>query len=266
VDIAVAGAAPDMREDGPTMLFELIAMVSVETRSTVASLGRKLDDMGAIMRSVKSNIQEFNAEVEKVVDALNARNAPIPELRTKLFTAYKSCGDTLFTKYVGRKEEEYEDGSNNLTSTQLMQLALEKFKVLTDKGEWMVKSEQELDFIALKAWKLEQSGKKPQASRPARVESDGTKKKAGDKFAWKLVAPKAGEPDFKTVNGKKYIYCPHHQSTKWVLEVNQRGVTHRTGCRARNADAPEVSAFTSVVNEPPEAGNGFGGADQEENL
>jgi len=224
--------------------------------------------MGAIMRSVKSNIQEFNAEVEKVVDALNARNAPIPELRTKLFTAYKSCGDTLFTMYFGRKEEEYEDGSNDLTSTQLMQLALEKFKVLTDKGEWMVKSEQELEFIALKAWKLEQTGKKPQANRPARVESDPAKKKA-DKFAWKLVAPKAGEPDFKTVNGKKYIYCPHHQITKWVLEVNQHGVTHRTGCRARNSGAPEVTALTSVMVEPPEAGNGFGGAagaDHEENL
>jgi hypothetical protein len=150
----------------------------------------------------------------------------------------------------------------------LMQVALEKFKVLTDKGAWMVKSEQELEFIALKAWKIEQTGKKPPANRPAKVESDGTKKKA-DKFAWKLVSPKAGEPDAKTVNGKKYIYCPHHGQTRWVLEVNHSGVTHRTGCRARNAGAPEVTALTSVVEEPPEAGNGFGGvagADQEENL
>jgi hypothetical protein len=84
-----------------------------------------------------------------------------------------------------------------------------------------------------------------------------------------LVSPKAGEPDFKTVNGRKYIYCPHHQITKWVLEVNQHGVTHRTGCRARNSGAPVVTALTSVVVEPPEAGNGFGGAagaDHEENL
>jgi hypothetical protein len=155
---------PIMREDGPTMLFELIALVSVETRAMVATLGRKLDDMAAIMRTVKSNVQEFNAEVETIVDALNARNAPVPELRTKLFTGYKSCGDSAFIKYIIRKEEEYEDGSSNLTATQLMQVALEKFKTLTYKGEWMVKTKQELEFIALKAWQLKQINKKPNAT------------------------------------------------------------------------------------------------------
>ena len=236
---------PIMREDGPTMLFELIALVSVETRATVATLGRKLDDMAAIMRTVKSNVQEFNAEVETIVDALNARNAPVPELRTKLFTGYKSCGDSAFIKYIVRKEEEYEDGLTNLTATQLMQVALEKFKTLTDKGEWMVKTEQELEFIALKAWQLEQINKKSNVTKSAKVERDGTKKKTKAKFAWKMISPKAGEPESKTVNGKKYIFCPHHHTTRWVLEVNQQGVNHKTGCRVRDG-GPKKSLLSAT--------------------
>jgi hypothetical protein len=115
VDIAapaIANAPPNppiLREDGPCMLYELIAMVSVETRATVAMLESKLDDLPAIMRAVKSNIQDFNAEVEAIIDALHARNAPVPELRNKLFKGYQASGDTVFVRYIQRKQEEYQD-------------------------------------------------------------------------------------------------------------------------------------------------------------
>jgi hypothetical protein len=224
------------------------------------------------MRSSKSNIQEFNGEVESIVDALNARNAPIPELLNNLFTGYKACGDSTFVRYIGRKEEEYEDGTNNVTGNQLMQMALEKFKTLSDKGEWMKKTEEELEFIALRA-QLEQM-KKPAQTRPPRADRpDPKKKKGGDKFAWKLVPPKAGEPESKTVNGKKYIYCPHHHTTSWVLEVNQQGILHKTGCKAREQAAAAsgspgsgTTALTSVVEEQA-PGAGFGGDEpNEENI
>ena len=53
------------------------------------------------------------------------------------------------------------------------------------------------------------------------------------KWAWKLQAPKAGQPQQKTFQSKEYIYCPHHETTKWVLKVNKKGLDHATNCEAR---------------------------------
>ena len=50
-------------------------------------------------------------------------------------------------------------------------------------------------------------------------------------YAWKGVAPKAGESLSKTVNGKEHIHCPHHGDTKWALKVDRKGIEHATGCK-----------------------------------
>jgi hypothetical protein len=68
-------------------------------------------------------------------------------------------------------------------------------------------------------------------------------------WAWKAVAPKEGEPHKKTFRGKKYIYCPRHGDTKWVLEVNNKGIEHATGCRAK-VDGDTVAMSSTSGSTP----------------
>jgi len=153
-----------------------------------------------------------------------------------------------------RVEDDYEDGrlTQQLTSDRLMQMALQKYKTISNKGQWMQKSDEELEFIAMQS-ELKQLRQNPTKVK-AKPQGGGTKKSDSSKanrntgkFAWKGLAPKAGEPHEKTVDGKAYIYCPHHQSTKWVLKVNLQGVEHKTGCRMM-AEASTDKLVAAVAN------------------
>jgi hypothetical protein len=239
VDIAAPGALPILKEDGPCMLFELIKMVSVETRATVGNIMRQVNNLQQLMELHRSNIELFNTAVEDLIDALNARRAPVPELLTNLFAGYLSCNDSTFVKYIKRKEEGYEDGSIELTGDVLMQMALEKYKTMVSKQQWLKKSDHELEFIAmqseLKQLKQNPSNRKKTPATPGTGNGvgngSGKVNKNTGKYAWKGVAPKANEPKEKTVLGKDYIYCPHHGDTKWVLKTSVAGIEHKTGCR-----------------------------------
>jgi hypothetical protein len=129
------------------------------------------------------------------------------------------------------------DRTLDITQPQLMKLALEKYKTISDGGKWMKKSEKQLEFIAMKAELQTQLQKL--ASKPKLKQNGDKQKKKGPKpntgkWAWKIVPPKGNEPHKKTVDSKAYIHCPHHGDTQWVLGVNREGVEHATGCRARN--------------------------------
>jgi hypothetical protein len=146
-----------------------------------------------------------------------------------------------------------------------MQQALEKYKTMASKQQWLKKTDEELEFIAMQAKMkvLEQNPKpravpairdptktardKAKAAAAAAAAAAGNNRNSG-KFAWKGVAPKTGEAHEKTVNGKAYIHCPHHGNTKWVLKVNQQGVEPKTGCRMMaEANATGGDRLTAAV-------------------
>jgi hypothetical protein len=263
VDIALPGAAADIKEDGPCMLYELIKMVSVETKATVGLILRQINNLPQIMALNKSNVELFNAAVEELIDGLNARAETVPDMLINLFAGYLSCSDTTFVKYIKRKEDEYEDGTIDLTGPRLMQLSLEKYKTMVSKQQWLKKTDEELEFIALqselkqlkqnpprqKAIAAVRDPNKPPRDTPAAAAGAAANRNTG-KFAWKAVTPKAGEAHEKTVNGKTYIHCPHHPGTSWVLKINQQGVEHKTGCRMMaeaNANATNANRMVAAV-------------------
>jgi hypothetical protein len=59
------------------------------------------------------------------------------------------------------------------------------------------------------------------------------------------------DDDHKTVSGKKYIYCPHHDKSCWVLEVNGEGILHKIGCKmlAEAVGAPAPVARTATKQQ-----------------
>jgi hypothetical protein len=252
VNVALPGAAEDLKQDGPCMLFDLITMVSVETITTVNTLTRRLTDLTPIMEEAGSDIEVFNTMVMVITDQLLARNAHVPLLVTALFTAYKTCADSSFADFAKRKENDYDEGALIVVDNdQIMALALEKYRAIVQKGTWMQTPTEDLKFIALRTeLSTVQSELKQLKQNPVKTttKAPGTKTKTTGKvnrntgkYAWKGVAPKAGEPHEKTVDGKVYIHCPHHQGTEWVLKVNQQGVEHKTGCRMM-ADALRLGA------------------------
>lgn len=141
-----------------------------------------------------------------------------------------------------------------------MTLGLEKYKIIG--RDWLKKSDEELEFIAMRA-ELKHLKQNParKAARTTNTRTTGSSGKSAPatgsgsnrntgKFAWKGVAPKAGESHEKKVDGKDYIYCPHHESTCWVLKINRQGIEHKTGCR-KMAEAllasPTTVALTGVI-------------------
>ena len=65
--------------------------------------------------------------------------------------------------------------------------------------------------------------KKPTSKAP--WAKDDRKANTG-KWAWKDKPPKAGESKTLTFEGRKYVHCPNHNSTKWVLPDK-----HKDGCK-----------------------------------
>ncbi|KAL3931853.1 MAG: hypothetical protein SGARI_004106, partial [Bacillariaceae sp.] len=228
----------EAREDGPLMLYKLINLVSVEVRATCSGILKKLTGAGlsAIMEEEKSDVKAFNTQVNMLVVALRARRREVPDLIPYLFEAYQTCNDSEFRGYMKMREQFYNDGTTvNLTSNQLMETALQQYKTLVDSGKWQQKSQQELEFIAMMSKlqatekKLVQVPTKPRQSRSTNKKNDRRSGPTNDGvWAWKGVAPKAGEPTTKEFRGKKYIYCDHGE-TKWVLE-EKRGVKHKDTC------------------------------------
>jgi hypothetical protein len=250
VNIAAAGNPPVMKQDGPCMLHDLIAMVSVETKATISQLTTQLYNLQPLMEEEKSNILNFNKRIQDIKFALRARRAPVPDLLITLLAGYKSCDDSEFVEFIKRQQNDFKENPNStLTSDQLMQMALEKYKTIVSKGEWLQKTSKELDFIAMKTEikQLRQNALKPKtpSKTVAKTKTVAAKENRNTgKYAWKALAPKTGESHEKTVEGKDYIFCPHHGSTKWVLKVNLQGIEHKSGCRMM----AEAAKTVHVVN------------------
>ena len=265
--------------DGAMMLFKLIKLVSIETRSTITNICKQLNNLPVIMEKCESDIEKFNIKVNELLTELRARDVSVPDIVTNLFEAYRAAGDSAFVTYFARKEDEFEDGTiATLTETQLMTMAHEKYKTLSNRQEWMKKSDHELEFIAMKAYFVASSAnnkkKLTQVKNNNRLStyggassqsamtttgppSSGNNKRNTGKFAWKAIAPKPGEPTKKVWNDKAYIHCPHHGDTKWVLETSNRG-RHVENCQAmmKAQGAQGTVAMTAKCSAPTSTGHG----------
>lgn len=119
-----------------------------------------------------------------------------------------------------------------------MELAENKYKLLVENNQWNSPNEDQQKIIALAAQvkslkktstkrstlnstsKPKERKDKNSSSTTSESKNRSTtgrdkSKNRSDPPAWKLKAPKAGEPKSKTIEGKKYHWCPYHQM--WTL-------------------------------------------------
>ena len=207
-------------------------IVAAQIRRNISKLDEKL---GA---SQDKNIKDFNNYIREQMTILNgmseAHKMSDFEVTQFLFDAYKSCPDTEFVAYMKRLEDRHNDPDDTLTfePTGLLTRADTFYENALARDLWMKKTADQQDIVALQASvaRLQSALKKQKTTTttPKGPGKDGKGKKTSDKKtyvgkrsdgrpdfkgpeAWKLVAPKPGEPHKKTVGNQEFKYCSNHR-------------------------------------------------------
>ena len=200
-----------------TLLLKVVIMVShVDTRATISSVRTKLSSLDKSMRDYDSDIDKFNDYVVELENKLQARGQVTQDLLVNLFKGYKVCRDLEFVEYIKKKEDFYEEGGD-VTSDQLMEWALNKYKSRKESNVWCQKTNEEETIIALQAQVqslLKTSGTKYSGNAGNKDQKKSKKSKKDNKPAWMRVAPAEGEPQTKNADGKEWNWCPTHEA--WV--------------------------------------------------
>jgi len=204
-----------------SLLFKLLmAKAIVDTRATTYQLRHNLSNLDNYMSTVNSNIEIFNVYVKNSVEGLKARGEKVDDLVMQLFHGYKAAADSKFVEYMDTKEEKYLDG-DEMHSETIMQLALNKYTMRKDKGEWGAPTDEQNQLTALSSevTKLQENNKKLISTLSKAKKQRGkapSKRSANDqKWAWKKVPPSDQQPKEKKVEGRTYHWCTNHQA--WTL-------------------------------------------------
>ena len=258
--------------DGATMLRVVLSIVCPESRATVTVIRKKFTTLTEKMQELGSDIRAFNVYVNTQIRELFSYGfKEVPDgITGSLFTAYVSAQDEAFARYMTDYESRWDDKSITMAPEELMVIAENKYKSLIEKGTWRAPTKNDERLVVLQAvnealekklkkWKS--NSDKPSISRA----NDTTPGSTPKKKKWKHVAPKAGEPKSRTVNGKDYVYCPNHGELKWVLKEGHAGGCTLEGkdkAKARNKKEEEYNnALSHVFNDDDEESG-----DEDENL
>jgi hypothetical protein len=190
---------------GPCFLKVIIGKATVDTIATVNVLRSSIANLVAKMAEHNSNIKTFNSHVTFLKNSLTSRMEQVPELMMNLFKAYASAADDDFVRYIQNKRDAYEDGAI-MTTEQLMSAALNKYELKVEDSSWSVPDKKDDRIIALEA---------ENATLKAKGKTKANRGNAGDKYAWKKIVPKTGDPKTKKVNGKSYHWC--HKHAAWTV-------------------------------------------------
>ena len=216
--------------DGVSYLKSIVQAAIVDTRFTNMTIREKLHELPSHMNAVDHIVTSFNTDVKNWSHQLLARNDPMSdsELTLNLLHGYKANADVKFHDYISRVNDDYLDGTRNLSPDQLMLLADNKYKQLTQLGEWMEPSPDQKRIVALTA-ELHEVKKHAAKGKPPDANPGNGGKRRRQYPEWKIKEPKENEPKTKTVKGKTYYWCPYHKL--WT--------EHKPAdCRKKPSDTP----------------------------
>ena len=212
---------------GIATLKVVIRESHVDTNATVQFIRENLSSLDTYMQSIDSDITKFNQYVQNQMNSLKARGADTQDLLANLFKGYAAASDKVFTAYIQKKQDDYDDGAI-IEPDHLMRLAQNKYKSMVEGKKWKAPDSQEEKIIALEAkiQKLTASNNRKAGNRQDAVQGNKTGPKGAKAYpdkkpkpAWMLKKPAEGEMHKKTVNGKQYHWCPKHES--WTRHLPQ---------------------------------------------
>jgi hypothetical protein len=210
----------------------MMSKVCISNEATVLQLHDALTHLNAYMTTINWNVKLFNQHVSEIHEGLMSCGATIheSELMLQLFHAYGVVSDANFTCYIEGVCNNYEDQLHIVTTNQLMQLVLNKYRTLKLHGEWTQPMNEAKQLQALSAQIATLKDKHLKLSNRSNKKDKGKDKKGTNKdkkgkkskknkqnkdskWAWLTVPPKDGEPTTKTVDGTEWHWCKHHK--KW---------------------------------------------------
>ena len=211
---------------GNLLLKVIVRESHLDTNATTGTIRTKLSSLDEYIVTIGSDITKFNGYVRLLVDSLAARGETTQDLLTNLFKGYLAATDKVFVKYIRRKLENYQEGTNTQPGDLMLQ-ASNKYKLLKEAGTWNAPSEEEEKILALQAemhnlkkdTKRSKSepkkGKTKTVKKTAKVtkhKKDGEKKRGSGKPDWFTKEPakdKLNTP--KMWKNQKWYYC--HKKT-----------------------------------------------------
>jgi hypothetical protein len=236
-------------EDGPCYLKTILIKFFCETRATNYHLRQKLQQLPlSIDTFAKQDIAVFNDHVRELVQDLAAGGETSNDLIVYIFDAYLTVNDNAFIRFIERKKEVYDDGTEEITAEALMDMALNKFNQLKQSNTWKAKSPEQEKIVALIA-----QLQKDQANSNSKVAELKSKIKdqrnKDDKQKGKIGKRKYPDWRYKRNDseytmlrdGKTWHWCEHHEM--WC--------EHTTNdCRAKKASVGIKKGATKEKTVP----------------
>ena len=185
------------------LLFRLIQIAIINTRFTVNTICRSLFLLDKHMRKVEYNIDSFNQYVKGQQDTLTSRGESSARLITNLFIAYNIVPDPVFKAYMTNHQDAYMDSKADYTEDKLMEITINKYKILMEAETWNAPTAQDSQIIALTA----------EIDALKKIDNQKSIKSCCNKtnIAWKKGPPDNKDQDQKTVGNTTYNWCIHHK-------------------------------------------------------
>jgi hypothetical protein len=212
-------------QDGPSLLKVIVTILHVDTRAQAGYIRQCLARLSITILTpeYKCDIQKLNEYVIVLEEGLTARGESSQDTMMNVQAAYMVCKDADFVRHAKDEYSRWEQGAA-MSLKEYMASALTKYKTLKMKGVWEAPSPEQEQIIALTAAvsSLRTKASKSATSKTGDRKKDhasigkGPRQNDGD-YAWKDVAPKAGEATKKTVKGKSYYWCTNHLTPLWTL-------------------------------------------------
>ena len=201
-----------MLQDKPSsnLLLKIIIREShIDTNATEAHIRTKLSSLDQYMTAVENDVAKFNAYVKQQLQALAARGATTHDLLSNLFKGYLACSDRIFCRYIEKKQESYEEGTD-ITPNKLMVWAKTKFNIIKQNNLWCSPSPEQKEIMALKTEvqelkKTKKQNKQQSGNGNGNEKGKGKGKNNNRLPAWMFQAPPTGDAH-KTKTWKDYAW------------------------------------------------------------
>jgi hypothetical protein len=230
------------------LLHKVIMRVAImDSVATNKLLREQMNNLLAYAVEVKGDVDAMTAKFKDLWNRLLASGTPPEAPEDTLFKALMAGPCEKFNKYIEDKEDLHNDGTLKVTPDELIILAMQKYHLMTTKGEFNISMPVKEKIIAMQAKLVQLKGKltlaesiKKAANVDAKIKtSNKTCQKADEE--WKKIPSGAGEPSVKKIKNKDFHWCIHHMA--WTVHLPDECCL----CPNTTAIAPSPSAATAVA-------------------
>jgi hypothetical protein len=206
---------------GILLLKVILRETHIDNNATAKYVRLAISKLPTTMVEYSYDVDKFNDYVRGLVTTLSQRGMKSDDLMTNLFEAYAEVKDTEFVRFMKNIEDQYELKLKDIKYEELMDNAQNKYRAMKQSGKWMATSAEQVRISALEAQIKNITKKKSPTQGNTSTKASGTTttgtstKKKGAKPDWMMKPPKEGAAKSKTVEGKKYHWCPNHAS--WTI-------------------------------------------------